>query len=309
MSTKQHPGPRDCYAAALPDEPYFVLLARDPSAPDLIEQWAEWRDGSIVAGARPSDEKAQVDEAYRCASEMRTWRRLNLGVWRRPAGSDAPRGVIIVAKQAREYLTSELKRHAPHLTPVADLLGICGQVAGFITALVNQNRALAESRAAQNQMLGEMDRKIRHLESQVSASSPLSATAGGRRSAMINAQVRTHDLGSEAFAFENQFTSAGASAPETPERTTPKVSATVGAPPRPNLSPGPWIHYKFNTVFELLNVALNEGTGEWMVVHMNRHSRNIFVRPVGEWEQIVVTNDGRRVPRFRAPERKDRKNV
>jgi hypothetical protein len=30
MGTKSNPGPFDCYAKAEPDEPMFVLLARDP---------------------------------------------------------------------------------------------------------------------------------------------------------------------------------------------------------------------------------------------------------------------------------------
>lgn len=275
MSTKQHPGAHDCYAAALPDEPYFVLLARDPSAPELIEQWAAWRDGSVIAGTRPADEKAQVDEAYQCAADMRSWRRFNLGAWRKLRPAEVSHSVHVKAQKAHDYLASELKRHAPAISPGAGLLEICAQTAGFITALVNQNKAM-----------GDMIQAL-------------------RQERQANAERQT----ANAFAFENQFTNAGAPAPETPERTTPKVSATVGAPPRPNLAPGPWLHYRFGIIFELLHVALNEGTGEWMVVHMNRHSRTIFVRPASEWEQIVVTPDGRRLPRFRAPERKERKII
>jgi len=90
--------------------------------------------------------------------------------------------------------------------------------------------------------------------------------------------------------------------PPVPERTTPKVPATASAPPRPNLAPGPWVHYRYGTIFELLHLALDEGTGEWMVVHQNRHTQNLFVRPASEWTQIVKTVTGQEVPRFRQPE-------
>lgn len=40
MGTKANPGRYDCYEKAEPDEPMFVLLARDPLAPDLVRKWA-----------------------------------------------------------------------------------------------------------------------------------------------------------------------------------------------------------------------------------------------------------------------------
>jgi hypothetical protein len=80
-----------------------------------------------------------------------------------------------------------------------------------------------------------------------------------------------------------------------------KVSATVNAAPRPNLSPGPWVHYKFGAIYELMQVALHEGTGEWHVVHRNRQTMNVFVRPAREWEEPVRTSSGVIVPRFRQP--------
>jgi hypothetical protein len=43
MGTKNEPGTFDCYDVAEDDEPMFVLLARDKSAPDLVRQWAEQR--------------------------------------------------------------------------------------------------------------------------------------------------------------------------------------------------------------------------------------------------------------------------
>lgn len=66
MGTKAEPGAYDCYAHAEPDEPLFVLLARDAYAPVVVEQWADW------ATVKGDTEKA--DEARALASEMRSWR-------------------------------------------------------------------------------------------------------------------------------------------------------------------------------------------------------------------------------------------
>ena len=67
MSTKNDPGKYDCYAKADPDEPMFVLLARDELAPTLVSMWAclyELRDGS----------PEKVQEALDCADAMIQWR-------------------------------------------------------------------------------------------------------------------------------------------------------------------------------------------------------------------------------------------
>lgn len=87
MSTKQNPGTFDFYENALPDEPMFVLLARDPSAPDLVRQWAERRSWEIGQGERPESDRAMVKEAYDCAREMARWRIENDGKWRKPTPS------------------------------------------------------------------------------------------------------------------------------------------------------------------------------------------------------------------------------
>lgn len=70
MATKEQPGDYDCYANAEPDEPMFVLLARDPTAPSVI---ANWVAGRIVSGKnRVSDD--QIAEALACADAMEAWR-------------------------------------------------------------------------------------------------------------------------------------------------------------------------------------------------------------------------------------------
>lgn len=80
MGTKAYGDP--CYAAALPDEPMFVLLARDPSAPELVRAWAAERMSDIIEGDRPIDDMGQAEEALRCASRMVKWRSDNDGRWR-----------------------------------------------------------------------------------------------------------------------------------------------------------------------------------------------------------------------------------
>lgn len=68
MGTKANPSPYDCYAKAEPDEPMFILLARDRAAPHLIRKWARW---SKNAGTDP----AKIAEARKCADDMIAWRR------------------------------------------------------------------------------------------------------------------------------------------------------------------------------------------------------------------------------------------
>lgn len=67
MGTKNNPGKYDCYTKADPDEPMFVLLARDPLAPMLVRLWADLR--SYLA-----DNPSKVFEAHECAASMDSWR-------------------------------------------------------------------------------------------------------------------------------------------------------------------------------------------------------------------------------------------
>jgi hypothetical protein len=67
VGTKNNPGAYDCYHNAKPDEPMFVLLARDPMAPILVELWASLR---AHAAGNPS----KVAEARQCAADMRRYR-------------------------------------------------------------------------------------------------------------------------------------------------------------------------------------------------------------------------------------------
>lgn len=87
MSTKAIPGAFDCYAKLAPDEPYFVLRAKDPDAPALVELWAAWR------AAKPSNaNNPKIPEALECAAAMRSWRLKNMSA--QPCGCDPGAGYI-----------------------------------------------------------------------------------------------------------------------------------------------------------------------------------------------------------------------
>lgn len=89
MGTKNE-GDR-CYDAALDDEPMFVLLARDPSAPALVRQWAAIRRVDIEAGTRPESDLPQVREAEALAERMKAWRIDADEAWRKqPSLFDGP---------------------------------------------------------------------------------------------------------------------------------------------------------------------------------------------------------------------------
>lgn len=82
MGTKDNPGTFDCYKEALPDEPFFTLLARDPDFQFLVSEWARLRQLKINCGDRPDEDQEAVREAYRVAEAGARWRRQNNGKWR-----------------------------------------------------------------------------------------------------------------------------------------------------------------------------------------------------------------------------------
>lgn len=69
MSTKQNAGAFDCYAKLIDDEPYFVLRAKDPDAPQVVEDWVRRR--SQRAG---NEQNPKLEEALQTAAAMRQWR-------------------------------------------------------------------------------------------------------------------------------------------------------------------------------------------------------------------------------------------
>ena len=87
MGTKNDPGDYDCYANAEPDEPMFILLARDETAQYFVGAWVAIRCGDLdtaiemmrKAGEarKESHKKEPTDrkmvEAMECAKSMRVW--------------------------------------------------------------------------------------------------------------------------------------------------------------------------------------------------------------------------------------------
>jgi len=74
MGTKNNPGSFDCYEAAEPDEPMFVLLARDPHAAQLVRMWIAMRRHAIGEGEKPASHWDKIHEAENCAVAMDQWR-------------------------------------------------------------------------------------------------------------------------------------------------------------------------------------------------------------------------------------------
>lgn len=70
MGSKEQPGKFDCYANAEPDEPMFVLLARDRHAPSLVRIWAQLREVE-------DEDPEKIQEALDCANNMQEWRLKN----------------------------------------------------------------------------------------------------------------------------------------------------------------------------------------------------------------------------------------
>lgn len=68
MGTKNDPGKFDCYKAAEPDEPMFVLLGRDPAAAAAVILWVKLRQ---FLGESLDSPKMQ--EALACSTALNRW--------------------------------------------------------------------------------------------------------------------------------------------------------------------------------------------------------------------------------------------
>jgi len=71
MGTKHFPGEFDCYAKLDADEPFFVLRAKDPVAPHLVQLWRCIRAGDkLTANEMLADAHATWE--YQCDEGLRT---------------------------------------------------------------------------------------------------------------------------------------------------------------------------------------------------------------------------------------------
>ena len=116
MGTKRNPADNDCYVRALPDEPMFVLLARDKSAPGMVSTWCQVRLAEMGAGLRSiEDNMPVIREAQRCAGAMEAWRiehgeRNGVPAWKRPNASTFDSEYM---NEARSLLAIALRERAP----------------------------------------------------------------------------------------------------------------------------------------------------------------------------------------------------
>lgn len=76
MGSKNKPGKFDCFAAAHPDEPMFILLGRDRSAGSLVRAWAKERMVRNGLAGNIAQDLDKVEEALACAVEMDEWAHL-----------------------------------------------------------------------------------------------------------------------------------------------------------------------------------------------------------------------------------------
>lgn len=112
MSTKNNPGAFRCYEAALPDEHIFTILARDPAGPATLRYWAAER--KALGKTETPDDRDRIEDAYRDALLMETWREANLGVgpdrepaWKLVKINDEEGGPIRQEKDPTVYVPAE----------------------------------------------------------------------------------------------------------------------------------------------------------------------------------------------------------
>lgn len=58
-----------CLSRSAPNEPVFVLVARDPHAPQAIRHW--------IAMSMDRQPPEKIEEAYKLANQMEEWKRKN----------------------------------------------------------------------------------------------------------------------------------------------------------------------------------------------------------------------------------------
>lgn len=118
MFSKNNPSSYDCYKNAEPDEPMFVLLARDEKAPGVVVEWVLRRAFSAVPGVVPADAKkalenagkldAKASEALDCAAAMEAWKANHSGRILVPPTPQEPKLDIALKEKFRAILEKPL---------------------------------------------------------------------------------------------------------------------------------------------------------------------------------------------------------
>lgn len=159
MSTKEKLGPFDALEKALPQEPMFPILARDPCGPATITEWARLRRNRafrLWGSSRAADKKlldaelAQCAQAELIAEQMDDWRNKEQDeqVVERSSYNEVKKTEEELREAAQRQVKEELCKHlreaAYHLCEARDgmhRLGLIGDVTfnDMTTALARIN--------------------------------------------------------------------------------------------------------------------------------------------------------------------------
>lgn len=116
MGTKDNPGAFDCYEKAEPDEPFFMLLARDKHAPTLVWLWATLRE-------LDGEDKAVVAEARSVVGDMIGWAYLH-GRKSTGLGQSTLAGVCELIRTANAAQTKVPQNAPTELDAIRQFLGV-----------------------------------------------------------------------------------------------------------------------------------------------------------------------------------------
>lgn len=143
MGTKENPGPSDCYAKAMPDEPVFVLLARDPQAPGLVRAWADERESIGEDPEKVAEARAVADdmEAYNSFGEA------HVTVVEEDDGNARPIDVVVRSRIIfAERTPSEIAGDAvAGIIPLAEVSEVREEVRHLVRDAINRERDVRDA--------------------------------------------------------------------------------------------------------------------------------------------------------------------
>lgn len=162
-NTKTHPGSFRCWEAALPDEPVFVILGRDPAAPATLEFWAHERVRQDKT--HTPDDKSRIAAAIDEAKDMAEWRQRmldhaaetnDLPVWKLPRPGfepDRPAQTEMVSDQ-QETMKNQLERIEKQEERISRLTGALRSLVVATEGHVGQPAFVEAREHAQRTLLG-----------------------------------------------------------------------------------------------------------------------------------------------------------